>query len=52
MIRKPMIDIEVMIKEGLDPRWNAKRPAEVMEQELESFKKGKRNGTQRRSIKK
>ena len=33
-IRKPMIDIEQMTKEGVDPRYKAKRPMEMQEQEL------------------
>ena len=50
MIRKPMIDIEQMEHEGVDPRYKAKRPIEMQEQELESERK--RNGIARRSIRK
>lgn len=49
MILLTEVQIELMEKERLDVGWNPKRPAEVMEQELESEIGRNKNGTQRRS---
>lgn len=48
MIRKPMIDIEQAARDGIDLTNKEKRPDTDWEL-MEPIKKGKQNGTRRRS---